>query len=38
MKWIDQDTPTQSLSVTEQQVPGNPVSGEENGPKGLPDG
>ena len=38
MKWIDQDTPTQSLSVTEQRVPGNPVFGEENGPKGLPDG
>ena len=38
LKWIDPSAPGGALSVTEQQVPGNPISGDEDESRGLPDG
>jgi hypothetical protein len=38
LRWLDQDVSHRSLNITEQQIPGNPVAGEEGGASGLPDG
>lgn len=38
VRWVDGEAPRGPYLVTEQQVPGNPASGEESESRGLPDG